>query len=101
MGTEKEKFSYVVLKKGARRDADPQWPRVVRPVLSRSRHTICRLCTQEGQLSEIITTRSKHSKTINACARRTVWGDLLPVELLTSEAQECQNQDEEEDQNVK
>ena len=48
--------------KGERGEADPQWPRVVRPVLLRSRHTICRLCTKEGQLQEVVVTRSKHNK---------------------------------------
>jgi ribosomal protein RSM22 (predicted rRNA methylase) len=47
---------------GPRPDTDIQWPRVVRPVLVRSGHTICRLCTQEGKLEEIIITRAKYSK---------------------------------------
>jgi len=59
---EKDRFTYVVLKKGEREKTEPQWPRVVRPILPRSRHTICRLCTKEGQLSEVVITRSKHDK---------------------------------------
>lgn len=46
---------------GPRSSDDPKWPRVVRPVLTRSRHTICRLCTKEGKLDEVVITKAKHS----------------------------------------
>lgn len=38
------------------------WPRIVQPTLLRPRHTICRMCTSEGKLQEIIFTNSKHGK---------------------------------------
>lgn len=92
----KERFSYVVLKKGSRSETEPRWPRVVRPVLTRSRHTICRLCTNEGKLEEIVVTRSKHSKENNTIARKTKWGDLLPVQLSRPEAQLDHSPDDKE-----
>lgn len=74
-------FSYVVLKKGKRPEDDPQWPRIVRAPLVRSGHTICRLCTAQGELKEIIFTKSKHDQITYRCARSSNWGDLLPVKL--------------------
>lgn len=74
-----ELFSYVILKKGARADNDPQWPRVVRAPIIRSGHTICRLCTAEGELKEVIFSKSKYDQTTYRCARSCNWGDLLPI----------------------
>ncbi|XP_047111717.1 methyltransferase-like protein 17, mitochondrial [Schistocerca piceifrons] len=81
----KELFSYVVLAKGSRHSDDAQWPRIVRPTLVRSRHTICRMCTASGKLTEVIFTASKHGKIAYRCARASKWGDLFPVNLLESE----------------
>ncbi|KAF5275177.1 hypothetical protein FQR65_LT04209 [Abscondita terminalis] len=75
----KERYCYIVLKKGKRKEDDPQWPRIVREPLVRTRHTICRFCTKEGKLDEIIFTASKHGKTTYHCARSSKWGDVLPV----------------------
>ncbi|KAM3955539.1 ribosome assembly protein METTL17, mitochondrial [Aphomia sociella] len=72
-------FSYVILKKGVRPSDDPQWPRVVRAPIVRSGHTICRLCTAQGELKEIIFSKSKYDQTTYRCARSSNWGDLLPV----------------------
>jgi len=58
--TRNELYSYVVFKKGI--EIGESWPRVVRPALVRSKHTICRLCTPKGNLQEIIFTKSKHGK---------------------------------------
>lgn len=57
-----ERYSYVVLKKGPRDPSDPQWPRLVRETLVRSKHSICRMCTKDGNLQEVIFTSSKHGK---------------------------------------
>lgn len=76
----KEIYSYVVLRKG-QRDDDLQWPRLVRPTLVRSKHSICRMCTAGGKLCEVIFTASKHSKTVYHCARASKWGDLLPMKI--------------------
>ncbi|XP_043490931.1 methyltransferase-like protein 17, mitochondrial isoform X1 [Polistes fuscatus] len=75
------RFSYVVLKKGVRSDSDKQWPRIVRPILKRSKHVICRTCTANGKLEEIIFTKNKHGKNAYRCARVSEWGDLLPIEI--------------------
>lgn len=53
----------MVIKRGKRNELEgPAWPRIVRPTLVRSKHTICRLCTYEGQLQEVIFTAKKHGK---------------------------------------
>lgn len=56
------RYSYVVLKKGLPEDNTRSWPRVVRPILTRSKHAICRMCTADGKLQEIIFTQSKHGR---------------------------------------
>lgn len=57
-------YSYLVLKKGSRssEDASIEWPRVVRPTLVRSGHSICRMCTNRGKLEEKIISKGKHTK---------------------------------------
>ncbi|XP_033625790.1 methyltransferase-like protein 17, mitochondrial isoform X2 [Asterias rubens] len=76
-----ERFCYLVLKKGPRvpGDNDNHWPRIVRPVLARSRHVICRLCCANGQLQETVITKTKHGRELYRCARYSKWGDLLPI----------------------
>ncbi|XP_046397479.1 methyltransferase-like protein 17, mitochondrial isoform X2 [Ischnura elegans] len=81
-------FSYLVIKKGIRPEDDLQWPRLVQPVLVRSKHTICRACCSNGQLQEIIFTSSKHGKFMYHCARSSKWGDLLPVKVSVNESEE-------------
>ncbi|XP_013109862.2 methyltransferase-like protein 17, mitochondrial [Stomoxys calcitrans] len=73
------RFSYVVLKKGLPTDSTRLWPRLVRPTLVRSKHSICRMCTSEGTLTEIIFTQSKHGRSAYRCARSSRWGDRLPI----------------------
>lgn len=76
-----ELYSYVVLKKGKRESNSPEWPRLVEPTLVRSKHSICRMCTHEGKLKEIIFSASKHGKSLYYCARKTGKGDLLPITI--------------------
>lgn len=59
----KELYSYVVLKKGKRENIEAEtWPRIVRPVLARSKHTVCRFCTKNGNLQEVIFTSAKNGR---------------------------------------
>ncbi|CAH1098644.1 unnamed protein product [Psylliodes chrysocephalus] len=76
-----ELYSYVVLKKckSGAINTEIKWPRLVRPTLVRSKHTICRMCSPRGKLEEVIFTASKHGKVMYHCARSTKWGDLIPV----------------------
>lgn len=79
VGQRSELYSYVVLKKGPK--DDNTWPRIVRPALVRSKHTICRMCTKNGKLEEVIFTQAKHGKLPYRCARSSKWGDRLPVNI--------------------
>ncbi|XP_033330997.2 ribosome assembly protein METTL17, mitochondrial [Megalopta genalis] len=82
-----ERYSYVVFKKGDRAEDDDGWPRIVRPVLKRSKHTICRMCTAAGELKEYIFTEYKNGKTMYKFARCSKWGDRLPfaeIEEMTT-----------------
>lgn len=80
-GNVSKRFSYVVLKKGPRKDASDSWPRLVRPTLIRSKHSVCRMCTSKGSLLEIVFTKSKHGRNALKCARASDWGDRLPIEI--------------------
>lgn len=75
-----EAYSYVILRKGERPDVEA-WPRIVRATLVRSRHAICRICRNNGNLDEIIFTKAKHGSTMYRCAKASGWGDLLPIEI--------------------
>ncbi|XP_030377005.1 methyltransferase-like protein 17, mitochondrial [Scaptodrosophila lebanonensis] len=79
-------YSYVILKKGELTDATQPWPRIVRPTLVRSKHSICRLCTQGGNLQEVIFTAAKHGRPAYTCARVSRWGDRLPMALGSPQA---------------
>ncbi|XP_034668902.1 methyltransferase-like protein 17, mitochondrial [Drosophila subobscura] len=72
-------YSYAILKKGPVSDTSRPWPRIVRPTLVRSKHAICRLCTEEGKLQEVIFTKAKHGKSAYSCAKVSRWGDRLPM----------------------
>jgi len=48
-----------------RPEDDEQWPRIVRDVLKRSKHIICRMCTNSGELKEEIFTKYKHGKYVS------------------------------------
>uniref|UniRef100_A0A1B0ABA6 Methyltransferase-like protein 17, mitochondrial n=1 Tax=Glossina pallidipes TaxID=7398 RepID=A0A1B0ABA6_GLOPL len=74
-------YSYIILKKGLPQDANLSWPRIVRPTLVRSRHAICRMCTSEGKLQEVIFTKSKHGRLAYRCAKASRWGDRLPITI--------------------
>ncbi|XP_017042760.1 methyltransferase-like protein 17, mitochondrial [Drosophila ficusphila] len=74
-------YSYAILKKGPQSDSSSSWPRIVRPTLVRSKHAICRVCTEEGNLQEVIFTKSKHGKSAYSCAKVSRWGDRLPMSL--------------------
>jgi len=87
-----EFYSYVVLKKSKRPEDDEQWPRIVRAVLNRSNHTICRMCTANGELKEEIFTKYKHGRHMYRCAKGSEWGDRLP--LYYEQQQENQEQNE-------
>ncbi|XP_011697043.1 PREDICTED: methyltransferase-like protein 17, mitochondrial isoform X2 [Wasmannia auropunctata] len=83
-----ELYSYVVLKKSKRPEDDKQWPRIVRAVLNRNNHTICRMCTNSGELKEEIFTKYKHGRHMYRCAKTSKWGDRLPLHFEQQESPE-------------
>lgn len=84
VGHQTEMYSYVVLKKGVKDGVNNTWPRIVRPTLVRSKHTVCRMCTKNGKLEEVIFTQTKHGKLPYRCARSSKWGDRLPINIESS-----------------
>ncbi|XP_071958102.1 ribosome assembly protein METTL17, mitochondrial-like isoform X2 [Antedon mediterranea] len=93
----RERFSYVILRKGARQNrADGHWPRLVEPVIQRSRHVICNLCCANGQLQRPVITKTKHGKDLYRCTRHSNQGDLLPIshpDTLTDPPSEGEGQE--------
>ncbi|XP_043248160.1 methyltransferase-like protein 17, mitochondrial [Colletes gigas] len=80
-----ESYSYVVLKKGERPKDAREWPRIVKPVLKRSKHVICRMCTTSGKLQEEIFTTWKNGLNTYRCARSSELGDRLPFKIEEAE----------------
>lgn len=76
--SQKELFSYVILKKGPKLEQEfTNWPRIVRETLVRNKHCICRVCSANGKLEELIFTAKKNGKSTYHFARSSNWGDLL------------------------
>lgn len=90
----KELFTYVVISKEPRKSDDKQWPRIVRPVLCKSRHVICRMCTSSGTLQEIIFSPAKHGRIPYMCAKSSKWGDRLPLSIKYPTEQQAEDQTE-------
>ncbi|XP_065223108.1 methyltransferase-like protein 17, mitochondrial [Planococcus citri] len=85
---ENEYFCYVVLRKGKREPSDNQWPRVVSHPAKRKKHTHCRLCTKDGQLTDMTFTKQKYGLTTYHCGRSLKLGDRLPAQLTETELNE-------------
>ncbi|XP_029032389.1 methyltransferase-like protein 17, mitochondrial isoform X1 [Osmia bicornis bicornis] len=93
-----ELYSYVVLKKGKRSENDNQWPRIISPILKRSKHVVCRMCTASGKFEEQIFTAWKNGKNTYRCARSSAWGDRLPFKFEEiKESEESEDSDQFED----
>ncbi|KAG7220862.1 hypothetical protein INR49_031314 [Caranx melampygus] len=77
-----EKFSYLILRRSEPEEAETEgvdWARLIAPVLRRSRHVHCHMCSPDGQLQHVVVTARKHSRDVYRCARSSDWGDQLPV----------------------
>ncbi|GBN15875.1 Methyltransferase-like protein 17, mitochondrial [Araneus ventricosus] len=77
----KDWISYVVLRKGSRPTDSNIWPRIVQPVLKKSRFVICRACCSDGMLKELTITKVRHGRHAYRCARSSSLGDLLPLNI--------------------
>ncbi|ODN04716.1 Methyltransferase-like protein 17, mitochondrial, partial [Orchesella cincta] len=75
-----DSFCYVVIRRGLNPDQG-KWPRLVEDPLIRSGHVVCRLCTKDAKISEVVLTKAKHSLSMRVLAKRSVCGDLLPLNL--------------------
>ncbi|XP_075541111.1 ribosome assembly protein METTL17, mitochondrial-like isoform X1 [Dermacentor variabilis] len=76
------RYSYVVLQRPGEIAKAREWARVIRPVLRRSRHAVCRVCCKDAQLREFVFTRKKHGRHVYRLARSSEWGDQLPLDIL-------------------
>lgn len=76
------RYSYVVLQKTGDVPKEREWARIIRPVLCRKRHVICRLCCADASLREFVFTKKRHGRHVYRMARSSQWGDQLPIDLL-------------------
>lgn len=76
------RYSYVVLQRPGEIAKEREWARVIRPVLRRSRHVVCRLCCKDAQLREFVFSKRKHGRHVYRLARCSEWGDQLPLDML-------------------
>lgn len=78
----KERFSYIVIKRGKKPDSDhPPWPRVVQPVIKQKGHTVCRLCCPDGTIKSVNITAGRNGKEMYKCSKSMEWGDVVPVTI--------------------
>lgn len=81
--SESFRYSYVVLRKGEITSNEP-WPRFVRPPIIRHRRVHCEVCAPSGSLEQYMFTYKKNRQ-LYRCAKRSQWGDLLPMKLVSKE----------------
>ncbi|KAK3921287.1 Methyltransferase-like protein 17, mitochondrial [Frankliniella fusca] len=81
----KHMYSYVVLKKAARPLSDPQWPRCVRGTLLRPEAVHLQICQSDGTLNNVMLQKKYNSRNAYRCAKRTLWGDCLPGNIVEQE----------------
>ena len=89
-GFEDQKFTYLVVRRGNRPNADGNgtgvdsfsWPRIARPPLKRNGHVIHDVCSSEGKLKRFVAAKS-HGKEEYHDARKSSWGDLWPHSIKT------------------
>ncbi|XP_040272692.1 methyltransferase-like protein 17, mitochondrial isoform X3 [Bufo bufo] len=79
-----EKFSFLIFSRGPVGENDRHWPRVVGPVLRKSRHVHCNTCCADGKLHHDVITPRRHGKDLYRCARNCEWGDRLPAIIPNS-----------------
>ncbi|XP_060677342.1 methyltransferase-like protein 17, mitochondrial [Hemiscyllium ocellatum] len=92
-GVKLERFSYVILRRG-RAGETQSWPRVIQPVLCRTRHAHVHLCTADGTLCHTVLTARRSGRDLYRCARNSTWGDRLPMPHPPPEGQDGAGQAE-------
>ncbi|XP_030630480.1 methyltransferase-like protein 17, mitochondrial [Chanos chanos] len=93
---QQEKFSYLILsrvepvsievEKNAESDG-LDWARLTAPVLRRAKHVHCHMCCSDGDLKHVVVTARRHGRDMYRCARRSDWGDRLPILQTGDDAQ--------------
>ena len=85
-----EKFSYLVVKKGETPaskfeteeeaatplDKSYFWPRVIRPVIKKHKHSIIDMCNAEGEIERRIIAKSHGIEGGYRLIKKVKWGDL-------------------------
>jgi ribosomal protein RSM22 (predicted rRNA methylase) len=85
-----EKFSYLVVKKGETPNATIEseedavtaleksyfWPRIIRPVIKKHKHSIMDLCNADGEIERRIIAKSHGMEGGARKVKKARWGDL-------------------------
>ncbi|MCI4377729.1 hypothetical protein PGIGA_G00206940 [Pangasianodon gigas] len=75
-----EKFSFLVMSRSDLQNSEAvQWSRLISPIHRRPRHVQCQICCSNGELKQLAITARHHGRDTYRCARRSDWGDRLPI----------------------
>lgn len=87
-------FSFVVLRKGARPEHKPTWPRLLSDPLVRHKHVWCQLCTTDSSVKNVCVTKAKFGERVYITAKKSNWGDLIPANMKQLESQQTDGSNE-------
>lgn len=75
-----EKFSYVIMRKRwPAAEKENGWPRFTMELNKPSKCVHCKMCCPDGQFYHMVLTAKKHPKNLFSIAKKSDWGDRLPV----------------------
>lgn len=84
-GMLKEEFSYVILRKGAHPsyfNTDfNRWPRCIARRNKASGALTFKVCCSNGQMAETVITKKRYGTELYEIAKKSDWGDILPVRM--------------------
>ncbi|GIY26328.1 methyltransferase-like protein 17, mitochondrial [Caerostris darwini] len=93
-------ISYVVFKKGHKLKDENSWPRIIQPVMRKSRRAICRMCCNDGKFKELTITKNKNRHAYR-CAASSSMGDFLPFNIEELDTEEVLDLQEDTSENEK
>eukprot|EP00794_Sanderia_malayensis_P019176 gene19176-21097_t len=77
-GYVRERFSYVILRKGQRNESDHAFSRLLHPPKLKKKHVYCDICTRDGSIERHVFTKRKDPELYKGTRHCLKWGDLMP-----------------------
>ncbi|GIY56883.1 methyltransferase-like protein 17, mitochondrial [Caerostris extrusa] len=88
------------LKKRHKLKDENSWPRIIQPVMRKSRRAICRMCCNDGKFKELTITKNKNRHAYRCAASSSV-GDFLPFSIEELDSEEVMDLQEDTSENEK